>query len=201
MNPETQTNDGNNSTPPSEVKKESFLKEVIKFLLIAVFVVLPFRFFIAQPFIVDGASMDPTFETGEYLIVDQISYKFEEPQRGSVVIFKYPKDTSKFFIKRVIGLPDETVKIKGEEVTIINKDHPNGFTLAEPYIAPSNRKEDNFAVTLKDKEFFVMGDNRVGSSDSRAWGPVPESLIVGRPFIRLLPLQKTSVFPGSYDEK
>src|SRR5438105_1933429 len=90
-------------TPPP--KKESFFGEIFKFTLIALVIVLPIRFFIAQPFIVQGASMDPTFETGEYLIVDQLSYHLGNPERGQVIIFKYPKDESKYFIKRVIGLP------------------------------------------------------------------------------------------------
>ncbi len=89
----------------------------------------PIRLFVAQPFIVSGASMDPTFETGEYLIVDQLSYHFDDPVRGQVVIFKYPKDESKYFIKRVIGLPGETVQIEGTDVTIFNESNPDGKKL------------------------------------------------------------------------
>jgi len=175
-------------------KETSLFSEILQFSLIALFIVLPFRLFIAQPFIVNGASMQPTFATGEYLIVDQLSYKFSAPERGSVIIFKYPQDKSKYFIKRIIGLPGETVSIKGNAVTIKNTDNPHGFTLDEPYIIPTS--EDNLDYTLGTGEYFVMGDNRIGSSDSRIWGPLNEELIIGRPIIRLLPFEKVSFLPG-----
>jgi len=176
-------------------KKSNLFKELIKFALIAFLVVVPFRYFVAQPFIVNGASMDPTFHTGEYLIVDQLSYEtFEEPQRGSVVIFKYPEDHSKFFIKRIIGLPGETVEIRGSEVTIFNWQNPEGFALDETYI--THKKNDSLKVKLGDEEYFVLGDNRLQSSDSRIWGPVERSEIVGRPLIRLFPLNQLQLLPG-----
>ncbi len=184
----------------NEEKKEHFFKDLIKFGILAFIVVLPIRFFVAQPFIVSGASMDPTFETGEYLIVDQLSYRIGEPERGQVVIFKYPKDPSKYFIKRIIGLPGESVEINGTTVTIKNKTYPNGFTLDEPYISEVNEKEDNIKVTLKDTDYFVMGDNRRQSSDSRVWGTLPRNLIIGTPLIRLFPFQKISVHPGTFRE-
>jgi signal peptidase I len=130
-------------TPPSlqpQPKKENFFGEIAKFTIVALLVVLPIRLFIAQPFIVSGASMDPTFETGQYLIVDQLSYHVGNPDRGQVIIFKYPKDETKYFIKRVIGLPGETVIIDGTSVIIKNKQHPDGFKLIEPYISLNNRK-------------------------------------------------------------
>lgn len=176
----------------------SFFSELFKFALIALFIVLPFRIFVAQPFIVNGASMDPTFESGDYLIVDQLTYKFEEPERGSPVIFKYPKDRTKFFIKRIIGLPKETVIIRGEEITIKNDANPEGFSIDEPYI--EFKKSDDLTVNLNEGEYFVMGDNRLGSSDSRAWGPLPEDDIIGRPLLRLFPLNKIGVFPGYSEE-
>ncbi len=189
-------------TPPvaPAPKKSGFFWEILKFTVIAVAIVVPFRLYIAQPFIVSGASMDPTFETGEYLIVDQVSYALEAPPRESVVVFKYPKDTSKFFIKRIIGLPGETVEINGTEVKIKNIEHPDGFILNEPYVTPNHIKKDMVKVTLKNDEYFVMGDNRIGSSDSRMWGPVQEKLIIGRPFIRLLPLSRLGFFPGNAHE-
>ena len=118
MNPETL----------QKVEKENFWTELGKLFLIAIVIVIPFRIFIAQPFIVDGASMDPTFEDGQYLIVDEISYRFSDPERGSVLIFKYPKDTKKYFIKRVIGLPGEKVLIEDGIVTIFNQENPSGLT-------------------------------------------------------------------------
>src|SRR4051812_20415331 len=112
--------------PPLQPKKENFFWEIFKFTVIALIIILPIRLFIAQPFIVSGASMDPTFETGEYLIVDQLSYRTGDPVRGQVMIFRYPKDETKYFIKRVIGLPGETVSIDGTVVSIKNTAHPEG---------------------------------------------------------------------------
>ena len=172
-------------------EKNKFWSELFKLLLLAVFIIIPFRMFVAQPFIVDGASMDPTFRDRQYLIVDEVSYRFTEPQRGSVLIFKYPNDPSKYFIKRIIGLPGETVKVDKGQVTIINSLHPDGFVLNEPYIVFP--KIDSSTVTLSGDEYFVMGDNRLGSADSRMWGPVPRENFIGRPILRVWP---TSIWPG-----
>ncbi|OHA89461.1 MAG: signal peptidase I [Candidatus Zambryskibacteria bacterium RIFCSPHIGHO2_02_FULL_43_14] len=169
-----------------------FWKELIKLILLSLLIVVPFRLYIAQPFIVDGASMDPTFETGDYLIVDEISYRFKTPERGSILIFKYPKDPRKSFIKRIIGLPEETVSLSAGLVTIINTQNPEGFVLDEPYV--KLHKQDSVDYVLGIGEYFVMGDNRLGSADSRIWGPVPEENIIGRPIIRLLP---PTLFPGN----
>lgn len=178
--------------PTEETKSSSnFWRELIKLVLLSLLIVIPFRLYIAQPFIVDGASMDPTFKTGEYLIVDELSYHFQSPERGSVLIFKYPKDPRKSFIKRVIGLPGETVSISDGEVTIFNKENPDGLVLDEPYVKFSKAETADFV--LGQGEYFVMGDNRLGSADSRIWGSVPEDNIVGRPVFRLFPL---ALFPG-----
>jgi signal peptidase I len=171
---------------------KEFWKELIKLLVIAAVIVIPFRLYVAQPFIVDGASMDPTFHTGQYLIVDELTYHFKTPERGSVLIFKFPKDESKYFIKRVIGLPGDTVSIKNGIVTIINAANPKGFTLNEPYVKLP--KDDSETYTLDAGEYYVLGDNRFASADSRYWGPVPTKDIIGRPILRLWPL---SVWPGS----
>ena len=175
--------------------KENFIIETLKFSLVAILIVLPFRMFIAQPFLVSGASMSPNFETGNYLIVDQLSYNFEDPQRGEIIIFRYPNDPKKFFIKRVIGLPNETVKISSSKVFIKNTENPNSFELDEPYLQNTGSKDTE--TTLKEDEYYVMGDNRPASSDSRVWGVLPEDLIVGRAFLRLFPFNKISVFPES----
>lgn len=169
----------------------NFWKELLKLVFLSLLIVVPFRMYIAQPFIVDGASMDPTFKTGEYLIVDEITYRFSPPERGSILIFKYPQDPKKSFIKRVIGLPNETVSIRDGQVTIINTENPNGFRIEEPYIKLTKRDSSNFV--LGPDEFFVLGDNRLQSSDSRIWGPVPEANIIGRPIIRFFP---PTLFPG-----
>lgn len=182
-----------NSSPKE--KKPGFIKDTLRFTFIALLIVVPFRMFIAQPFLVNGASMDPTFENGHYLIVDELSYQFKTPERGSVLIFKYPLDPKKYFIKRVIGLPSETVRIEEGKVFIENKEHPQGFELKEPYIAFT--KNDTLTTTVKDGEYFVMGDNRSGSLDSRYWGPLPEKFIIGRPFVRLYPLSTIGLWPGT----
>ena len=140
--------------------------EFVKFTLIAVLIVVPIRLWIAQPFIVSGASMEPTFQNGDYLIVDELSYNFEQPQKNDVVIFRYPLDPSKYFIKRIEGLPGEKIKTNGRE------------------------------ITLKTGEYFVMGDNRGASSDSRVWGPLKENFIVGRAFVRLWPFNNFEILPG-----
>ncbi len=186
----------------AEQPKGSFWKEIIKFTFITLVIVIPFRLYVAQPFIVSGASMDPTFADGEYLIVDQLSKRFENPTRESVIVFRYPAEPSKFFIKRVIGLPGETVAIRNGIVTIFNKEHQQdsteGLTLNETYIADANKKDDTLTVTLNSDEYFVMGDNRLGSFDSRSWGPLPETLIIGRPVLRLLPFDRARMLPGDH---
>lgn len=184
---------------PRANKKNEF-KELLKFAIIAVPLVLLVRAYVIGPFIVSGASMDFTFRNGQYLIVDELSYRFNAPQRGEVVIFKYPLDTTRFYIKRVIGLPGETVLIENGAVTIVNSQYPQGHLLSEPYIDQVNKKFDTLSVKLGNDQYFVMGDNRAGSSDSRIWGPVTRDLFVGRPIVRLFPFNKIGTFPGRYIE-
>jgi signal peptidase I len=184
---------------------KSFWGELLQIVFISLVIVIPFRIYIAQPFLVSGPSMDDTFANGQYLIVDQLSYHLRDPLRGEVVIFHYPLDTKKFFIKRVIGLPGETVQIKSGQVTICQPDcetDMNKFVLDEPYV-----KQDKLSpprgdsiITLKTNEYFVLGDNRSVSSDSRIWGPVKRDQFTGRPFIRLIPLNKISLFPGQLEQ-
>lgn len=176
--------------------KDNFFVEVFKFSLITLLIVLPFRIYIAKPFVVSGASMSPTFETGNYLIVDQISYHFEEPQRGDVIIFKYPKNETRYFIKRIIGLPNETIEVTNGNTIIKNEESPDGFILDEPFI--QTPLTGNAKYTLGEDEYFVMGDNRPNSSDSRSWGLLNEKLIVGRAFIRLLPVSQIGILPGDF---
>jgi len=184
---------------PPQNQKTSFFVELIKFAAIAFVIVIPFRMFIAQPFIVSGASMDPTFQNGDYLIVDELSYRFTEPERGDVVIFKYPKDPSKFFIKRVIGLPNETIHVNEGTVTVFNEDHENGIALYEGYLETLSYSVQNAPIELAGDEYFVLGDNRPFSSDSRSWGPLERDLIIGKAFLRLLPVSEVDVLPGAYE--
>lgn len=180
-------------------RTEHPLTEIVRFSIIAILIVIPIRLFIAQPFIVSGASMDDTFHSGEYLIVDQVSYYFEHPSRGEVVVFRYPRDPSKFFIKRVIGVPGDTVSIENSVVTITNETYPKGLVLDEPYIK-SMQPDVPFTETLGDREYFVMGDNRDQSSDSRSWGVLQEERIIGRAFIRLFPPNKLDFLPGAIED-
>lgn len=184
-------------TPVVAVKSEHPFTEIVRFVLIALLIVVPIRMFVAQPFIVSGASMEDTFHNGEYLIVDQLTYHFEEPSRGDVIVFRFPDDPSKFFIKRVIGLPGDTVNINGDMVTITNEAYPEGAILREPYIAEMS-ENNSLTEVLSDEEYFVMGDNRDHSSDSRMWGILHRDKIVGRALVRLFPLREASTFPGAY---
>jgi signal peptidase I len=193
--PTTEADENEPDLPPQE---NAFL-EIIRFSIIALLIVVPIRMFIAQPFIVSGASMAETFHTGEYLIVDQLSYYFHKPNRGDVVIFRYPRDPSKYFIKRIIGVPGDTVLIEEAKVTIINEENPEGITLDEPYIK-SMRSAGRLEEKLGDREYFVMGDNRDESSDSRMWGVLQEERIIGRAFLRLFPIDTIGVLPGALED-
>ena len=178
-----------------EEKKVNFLADLIKYALIAAVIVIPIRTWIAQPFVVNGSSMDNTFRNGEYLIVDEISYRFREPERGEVLVFRYPENPSKYFIKRLIGLPGETVIVRDGSVIVMNTENPEGFILREPYA--DSRTFGNVAIDLSEDEYFVLGDNRIVSSDSRIWGPLPKKDVIGRPIVRLLPLSRSGLFPGT----
>lgn len=197
---------------PVKTKGQSFW-ELVRFAIFALIIVFPIRWFIADPFVVSGLSMFPTFNNGDYLIVDQLSYELGNPKRYDVVVFKYPLDPKndpkrtllsrffdpgKYFIKRVIGLPNETVDIKGSAVTITNAEHKEGFALNESYV--ENTSNDSKHFELKSDEYFVMGDNRSGSSDSRYWGPVKKEFFTGRALVRLLPINKMNILPGQYEE-
>jgi signal peptidase I len=192
---------------------KSLIKEVLSVVIISLVVVIPIRMYIAQPFVVSGQSMDKTLANGNYLIIDEISYKFQNPERGEVVVFKVPEealalsnyslDKKMFFIKRIIGLPGETVEIDGDSVKISNEKNPKGVTLNEPYAFVDKLspyfKDIKKKITLKSDEYFVMGDNRHNSSDSRFWGPLKKENIKGKTFLRLWPFNKISVAPGDYN--
>ena len=183
------------SSPKNDSVWHSIL-EWVKVIIIALIIALPIRWYVAEPFIVNGASMDPTFATGQFLVVDRLTYRFEAPKRGDVIIFEYPNDPSTYYIKRIIGLPGETVNINDGKITIVNKENPNGFTLNEPYLSPEHLSYDTSSKTLTPTQYFVMGDNRAQSSDSRYWGPLESHFIIGRPIVRLLPIQTLSIWPG-----
>lgn len=173
---------------------ESAFKEILTFIVLAVIIVVPIRIFVAQPFIVEGESMHPTFESGDYLVVDELTYRLSEPKRGDVIVFRYPGDPKIFYIKRIIGLPGETVHINNGKTTITKTDGTT-ITLDESYVVAEDATY-NEDKTLGSDEYFVMGDNRPQSSDSRIWGPLPKNDIMGRAYLRLLPPSKLGVLPG-----
>jgi signal peptidase I len=169
--------------------------ETVRYALIAALIIIPVRTFIAQPFVVSGNSMYPTFHNGEYLIVNELAKYQDNYHRGDVVILRYPIDPSKYFIKRIVGLPGEIVTISSGVVTVTPPEGTAPVTLAEPYV--KNPKEDNSSRTLTADEYFVMGDNRAQSSDSRVGGPVPKNLMDGKVLLRLFPFSQIGMDPGS----
>lgn len=175
------------------VRALPFIWEFAKIAIMASVIVLPIRYFLFQPFIVKGESMAPNFSTGDYLIVDEITYRFSEPQRGDVIVFKYPKDTTQRFIKRVIGLPGETVQVKNGQVSVFEGDKE--IVLDEEYLPNDLKTYGDVKTTLNKDEYFVMGDNREYSFDSRAWGVVPKSDIIGKAFLRIFPVAALSQIP------
>lgn len=180
------------STPP----RRSFLRsagEFLRLVLIAAAIALPIRYFIAQPFIVRGESMEPSFREKEYLVIDELSYYFREPERGEVVVFHYPLDPKEYFIKRVIGLPGETVEFRNNAVFVINSQHPDGFKLDEPYLAANLETRSSSRFTLGANEYVVLGDNRLYSSDSRSWGVLDRKFMTGRALLRVLPPNKLGI--------
>ena len=170
-----------------------------RFACLVIIVVIFIRTVIAQPFIVSGASMAPNFSSNDYLIVDELSYHFHTPRYGDVIIFHPPIDMKTYYIKRIIGLPGDHVQVKNGVVTITNAAHPNGFVLDEPYVTADTLNEDKTA-DVTPGNYFVMGDNRNRSSDSRTWGLLPKNLMVGRAYLRLLPLSGISYLPGAYNQ-
>ena len=175
----------NNETNTAPTSKKNDFFELLRFAIITLLIVIPIRMFIAQPFIVNGESMVPTFGNGDYLIIDEISYRTGEPQRGEVVVFRFPSEPKRFLIKRVIGLPGETVQISGDSISI-TREGEDTLELDEYYL------ENDFSSygtwVLGEDEYFVLGDNRNASSDSRSWGVRTRDHIVGKTFLRLFPL-------------
>lgn len=163
-----------------------FIWEIVKIVVIASLIVIPIRYFLFQPFFVKGQSMDPNFENGDYLIVDEITYRFRSPQRGEVIVFKFPQDPSQRFIKRIIGLPGETVEIKNGDI-IIYKDGEVQILDESSYLFPHLETEGQIKINLKENEYFVLGDNRDFSYDSRRFGILPKDKIIGKVFLRAWP--------------
>jgi len=171
-----------------------FVWETLKIVIISLAIIIPIRYFLIQPFFVKGASMEPNFQDGDYLIIDEISYRFKTPERGDIIIFRYPLDPSQFFIKRVVGLPGETVKIENGEIIIQNKDGKGSILNESKYLSDDDDyTAGNVEVNLGDEEYFVLGDNRQASSDSRKWGGVKRKFIIGQVWLRAWPFSRLKV--------
>ena len=177
----------------------SFIWEIIKIVIIALLIVIPIRYFIFQPFLVKGQSMEPNFENGDYLIVDQLSYRFREPQRGEVVVFKYPQNPSQRYIKRIVGLPGETIEIENGKIIIYQENSETLVLDESSYLSPYLQTPGDIQVSLAENEYFVLGDNRAVSADSRKFGPLPRENIIGRVFLRAWPFTALAKFePPAY---
>jgi len=173
----------------------TFVWEIVKITVITLAIIIPVRYFLMQPFFVKGASMEPNFDDGQYLIIDEATYHWRLPERGEVIVFRYPADPSQFYIKRIIGLPGETVEISNNQVEIFNAEHLLGFVLDENvYLPPSVPTSGEMQQKLGPDEYFVLGDNRLASFDSRRWGILPRSNIIGRVWLRAWPPQTVHVF-------
>jgi signal peptidase I len=160
----------------------AFFWEILKIVILAALIVFPIRYFLFQPFIVSGQSMEPNFHHGDYLIIDKLSFRLREPKRGEVIVFKYPRNPSQRYIKRIIGLPGEEVRIEDGNLKI------NGKILNESQYLPQVQTPGNLVLKLSENEYFVLGDNRNSSLDSRSWGPLLRENIIGRVFLRAWPI-------------
>ncbi len=171
-------------------KAKSAWREVYEFgkvILFALLIAIPIRYFIAQPFIVRGQSMEASFEDGQYLVIDEVTYRFQDPKRGDVVVFRYPNNPSEFFIKRIIGLPGEEVSIKNGVITIKNSDDNKEVVLKETYLSEDLKTYPDRDFNLWDGQYVVLGDNRLHSSDSRVWGVLDKKFITGKALFRAWP--------------
>lgn len=162
------------STEPaaSQSSWKGTLREIAETIILTLVIFLLIRT-VVQNFRVEGMSMEPNFHDGQFLLINKLAYKLGDLERGDVIVFRYPRDPSRDFIKRVIGLPGETVEIINGQVYV------NGQLLGDDYHT-NEAGYNSGAVTLGAEELFVLGDNRPNSSDSHSWGPLPRNLIIGR---------------------
>jgi len=190
-----------------EITTGWFLFDMVKVFVFAAAIIIPVRAFLFQPFFVQGSSMEPGFENGEYLIIDEFGYKktdvglpgtklfsvspFYDLVRQEPIVFRSPQKQGVYLIKRVIGLPGETVRIEHSKVVITDEAHPDGFVLDESeYLSPSVVTTDMRPVTLGSDQYLVLGDNRMNSLDSRVFGPIDRNLVIGRVVLRAWPFSR-----------
>ena len=170
-----------------------FFWEIFKVVVISLAIIVPVRYFLIKPFYVKGASMEPNFYDHEYLIIDEITYRFSAPERGDSVVFRFPLDPGQYFIKRIIGLPNEKIKIADGKIYILNQAKPEGEVLNENYLLPAMKTLGEVEVQLGADEYYLLGDNRTASLDSRIFGPVKRQFIVGRTLLRGWPLERVGL--------
>ncbi|HRH23166.1 MAG TPA: signal peptidase I [Candidatus Magasanikbacteria bacterium] len=168
-----------------------FFLEIIKISILAAITIISVRYFLFKPFYVKGQSMEPTFHERDYLIIDEISYRFRTPERGEIVVFKSPINTD-FYLKRIIALPGERVKVENNTVIVYNEENPRGWVLPEVYL--EEETPGSVSLTLGENEYFVLGDNRDSSFDSRRFGAIKKDVIVGRVWFRGWPFSRLSTF-------
>jgi signal peptidase I len=170
------------------------LLEIFEVAVIAIAAVFLVRAFLVQPFLVSGTSMSPNFSNGDYVLVDELTYRIRTPARGEVVVFHDPEDYGTYFIKRIVGLPGERVTVASDTVTVYNPSHPAGFSLDESYLPQGTLTSGNETYALSSSTYLLLGDNRPASYDSRTWGPLPAKNIVGLVRVRLWPLDAVTAF-------
>lgn len=171
-----------------------FILELIKVAVLAGITIALVRYYLFKPFYVKGASMEPNFYDHEYLIIDELSYRFRPIQRGEVIVFRYPANPKEYFLKRVVGLPGERVKVAEGRVTVYNEAHPEGVAIDESYLAKDLLTIGEKITILGGNQYFVLGDNRPNSFDSRRFGPIDGTIIVGRAWLRGWPLSRLEKF-------
>src|SRR3990167_4872194 len=177
---ELENTEEDQTVPISKKEMFSFIWEMIRVIIVSLAIIIPIRYYVVQPFFVKGASMESTFENNDYILIDELSYFFRDPRRDEIIVFRSPENSSQFFIKRIIGLPGDTVKIENNKVSIFNDQSPEGLLLNESsYLDRGQETRGNITMTISSSNYFVMGDNRLQSSDSRKWGELDKSLITG----------------------
>lgn len=187
--------------PEPEKKPTSFKDHVIDFfqtLVVFAAIGTAVYWLVAQPHKVSGSSMFPNFKNGDYIITDKVSYRFTEPRRGDIVVFKNPRDETQDFIKRIIGVPGDNVKVSGGKIYL------NGNELTEPYLSdtiftnPGSFLQEDQEITVEPGHYITIGDNRPASSDSREWGFITRGEIIGKVFFRYWPATEIGIYPAAY---
>src|SRR3989339_287756 len=198
----------NNDNLPEEIHEENtndevyekgflgkaalFFLELIKIAVLAGITIFVIRYFLFKPFYVKGQSMEPNFYESDYLIIDEITYRFRIPERGEVIVLKSPVSTH-YYLKRIIAIPGERIKIENGKVIIYNDTNPKGLILDESYLNGMDTS-GSLSLTLGDDQYFVLGDNRGASFDSRRFGAISREDIVGKVWLRGWPLDRISSF-------